>query len=548
MNIAKGGNHLLHFFVFPIFIGIIGGLSAIIFRELINITSHLCKGFGSPSDLYPLILPAVFLLNHYLSGKLLVYPEDVTIDRIAKKISLWKGGFDLKKGLIVSLLTSFNIGTGIPVGREGPIAKLGGVLSELFFKLLKVDRLHLPIYLTCGVSSAISATFNAPIAAVLFGLEVVLGRVNNYILIPLIISSSTAAVISYEAFGNFPAFYVPSLEYSNVSLLFIPIASILFSLVPLLYRMFLELFSRLRYSMRHMWREVILLVGFSAGLILFFFPETAGVGYVSVTKLFEDKFTGSESFGIFIAKFIGVVLSFGAGTFGGLMSPSIFMGAFFGYGIGSVFSAISPGIDPKLFALIGASSVLSGMSEAPFRSSLIVIELTHSYQVVVPILLTSVLTKYFVSIESELKFLKRALLHKGIDVENILIQQKSGKFKMHNFIVNVNPLYENSPIGVAKRRLINEGIRYIPVVRSPSTPILTGVVSLRNLRTGALFNDRKVKDIMTPEPFSLYTSSRFEDVLKVLALLDVNLVPVVDEEENYVGMFDVDSFLKFLSS
>ena len=544
-------NRLLHFFIFPTIIGVIGGLSAIVFRDLITVSSSLygILPFHSPHNFYPLIFPVVFLFTNYVSKKLLMSSEDITIDKIAKKISLWKGGFDLKKGLIVSLLTSFNIGLGIPVGREGPIAKLGGVLSELFFKLLKVDRLHLPIYLTCGVSSAISATFNAPVAAVLFGLEIVLGRVNNYILIPLIISSSTAAVVSHEAFGNFPAFYVPPINYSDRSLLFIPIAAILFSFVPLSYWMFLKLFSYLKYTMRHIWKGMVIFTGFVVGTILFFFPEAAGVGYESVTKLFGNNFTGLESLEIFVAKFVSVALSFGSGAFGGLMSPSIFMGAFYGYGVGNLFKIADPEINPALFALTGAASVLSGVSKAPFRSSLIMIELTHSYQLVVPILLTSVLTNYFISIEGEISFLKRALLHKGIDVENVLILRKSKNFNLKDFIVTVNPLYENSHLAVARKRLIDDKLRYIPVVRSPSNPILTGIVALRNLRVGALLDDgKKIKDIMTPEPFSLSISSNFEDVLKVLALLDVNLVPVVDEKENYVGMFDIDAFLKFLSS
>ncbi len=545
---------LIHFFVIPIIVGILGGFSAILFRKLIcfshTLLEKITSSFGVPLHyVYPIVIPVVFLFTYYLSKTFSVSPEDVTIDEVAKRISLKKGGFDLKKGLVVLGATSFNIGVGVPVGREGPIAKLGGVTSELLIKIIKIDRLHLPIYLTCGVSSAISATFNAPIAAILFGIEIVLGKINSYILIPLVVSSSVAAIVSQEAFGDFAAFTVPRLSFSDTEILFLPIAVTLLSLIPLFFWILFDFFSHLRYAFRHNWEKFVFVYGTIVGVILFFFPEAAGVGYEEITKLLNGQIPSFLSFQIFLAKFFAVTLAFGAGIFGGLMSPSIFLGAFGGFSIGELFKLIDPTVNPAVFALIGSASVLSGISKAPFRSSLIIIELTHSYQLVVPILLASIMTKYLLNLECEISFLKRALLNKGIDVENILTVKKAKDFKITQFLKFIPPLYENTHISVAQNRLLKEKWRYLPVVKSPHNNQLSGIVSLRDLRIISLLKDKnlKIKDIMTPEPFALPIKSSFEDILKALALLETNLIPVVDEKENYVGMFDVDEFLRFLS-
>jgi len=534
-------SQIVNLFLIPSLIGVLGGFSAILFRKLIALSR---EGFllisGGDNKFHLILLPFLFFFSYFVSRKLLVSPENVTIDDIAKKISLEKGGFNLKKGFLVLTLTSFNIGFGVPVGREGPIAKLGGVLSELFSKLFKIDRIHLPIYLTCGVSSAISATFNAPLAAVLFGIEIVLGKVNSYIIIPLVISSSVATLISREFLGDFTAFYVPKLHYQDMEIPLFLVVSLLSALMSVLFFVLLEFFTALRVVYRHYWGKVAFILGFLVGLLIFIYPEIAGVGYGSVTKLFLNGFSPDRALEIFIAKFLAVVLSFGSGVFGGLLAPSIFMGAFLGYFIGD-FSHF----DPRVFALVGSAAFLSGVSRAPFRSSLIIVELTHSYQLVIPILLTSVLTNYILGISNEISLIKRALLHKGISVEELL-KSNLEALNVESYLRFVKPVYETSHISHVLKRFLEDDVRYLPVVRSPHDQTLVGIVSIRDLRLAAVgeLSELHVKEIMTPEPFVLTLGAPPEEILKVIALFEVNLIPVVDNSGIYVGMFDVDKFLK----
>lgn len=529
--------HFEHFFFIPVALGVVGGFSALLFRKLISLFQDAYYHLFGTSSFYPFVMPFIFLLTFLISKRLFVSPENATIDEIARKIALERGGFDPKKGLLILGLTSFNIGFGAPVGREGPIAKLGGVLAELLNKLLRVDGLHFPIYLTCGVSSALSATFNAPVAAVLFGAEVVLGKVNSYVLIPLIVSSTTATVIARYFLGDFRAFVVPHLSYSVSELPLFPIVSLFAATVVLLMSALLKFFTFLRSSLRDYWHFSSVVLGLLVGFLLFLFPQTAGVGYHQITLLFHGKFSPEQAGEIAFVKALAVVLTFGSGVFGGFMAPSIFVGAFGGYSLGGLVSS-----NPGVFALVGAGALLTGISGAPLRSSLVIVELTHSYQLVVPVLFTSALTNYFLGALSQARFFKRTLFHRGIDVERLINFEE---LSVERFTAFVEPVLDNSPVSLLKERFVRTRERYIPVVNSSNR--LVGIVSLRDLRLTAFYGeDLKVKDVMTSEPFFIYRDSPPSELLKAIALLERGKLPVVEKDRTYLGMFDCDEFLKAL--
>ena len=219
--------------------------------------------------IYIFVIPAVFYISHKVISKAPINPSNITIDEIAKKIMLISGNFSLLKGFIVLILTSFSIGFGVPVGREGPIAKLGGLISEVFLKIIKAPRINLPIYLSAGVSSAIAATFNAPIAGIIFGIEMIMGKINSYILIPLIIACTTSTLISRELIGDFTAFYVPHLIYNNDYLIFVPIEAIFFGVLSLIFLFSIKKFRFLKYKYHQKWPEIVIFLGIFVGLLIY---------------------------------------------------------------------------------------------------------------------------------------------------------------------------------------------------------------------------------------------------------------------------------------
>ena len=455
---------------------------------------------------------------------------------------LMSGNFSLLKGFIVLGLTSFSIGFGVPVGREAPIAKLGGLASEIFLKLTKVSKINLPIYLSAGVSSAIAATFNAPIAGIILGIEMIMGKLNSYILIPLIIACSASTLISIELIGNFTAFYVPPLTYNNDYLFYVPIEGIFFGILSLIFLFSLKEFRFLRFKYQNKWSEIIIFLGFVVGFLIFLTPQIKGVGYNYIENIFHHQYSYSDIFFITLNKFISVIISIGSGLFGGVLSPSIFIGAFGGYYFGHFF----PSLDPRVFALVGTAAMLSGVTKAPLRSSVIIVELTHSYQLVLPILVASAITNYIISHFEEGYYFKRAMIQKGIDIDNEKILKNFTISKLKKYIIKTPTLNQNMHIKKALKVFKKEHISYLPVLENNK---LIGIISLRDIRKKHFFKKKhlKVKDIMSKHPFYLHENSSQKDIFKGITILNVNFIPFVDEKGNFIGMIDINKFLKDIS-
>ncbi len=537
-----------HFFIIPVLIGIIGGASAYLFRYVIDLFIQLYKYINIENWHYfhIITMPLIFLFSHWLITKLLKNRTNVTIEEIAKKISLMTGTFSLLKGFLVLLLTSMSIGFGVPIGREGPIAKLGGLLSEIFIKIFRVQHINIPIYLSAGVSAALAATFNAPIAGIFFGIEIIIGKINSYIVIPLIVACVTATLFAHQYIGYFTAFYVPHLEYNEEYFWFIPIGALFFTLIAVMMRYSFQKLREAKIRYRRKWRYVVILMGLIVGIIISIVPEARGVGYEYVTELYQHHFSSAYTLEVLIAKLIAVILSIGSGIFGGVMSPSIFLGAFGGYWFGSEFASF--GFDPRVFALIGSAAVLAGVSKAPLRSAIIITELTHSYQLLLPILLSSAISVYFLSKMEPGSYFKRSLMQKGIDIDNKSIINFLERCNIEEFVKPVKALHEEDTLEEVLKFFKRSKIRNLPVVDRNNR--LIGIVSLRHIRRHPIRHRDKhilVREIMKERPFYITSDNKKEDIFKAFTILSTTYVPYVDQSKRYKGMLDLGKLLKELS-
>lgn len=537
-----------HFFLIPILIGLIGGASAYLFRYVISLFEALYRLFNIDSWQYfhIITMPLIFLGSHLIIKKFLRNRSNVTIEEVAKKISLMTGKFSMLKGFLVLLLTSISIGFGVPIGREGPIAKLGGLFSEVFIKLFKVEHINAPIYLSAGVSAALSATFNAPIAGIFFGIEIIIGKINSYIVIPLMIACTTATLFAHKFIGYYTAFYVPQLEYNDEFFWFIPLGALFFTFIAVILKFSFNKLKIVKKQYRSKWHYIVVLMGFVVGLIISFLPEVKGVGYEYVSKLFEDVYVSHYTLEVFLAKLVAVILSLGSGMFGGIMSPSIFLGAFGGYWFGSEFGSF--GFDPRIFALIGSAAVLAGTSKAPLRSAIIITELTHSYQLLLPILLSSAISVYFLSKMEPGSYFKRSLMQRGIDIDNTSIMNFIKKCDIMQFVKKIQPIKADDNLGNAIKKFRRQRLHNLPVVDNEG--VLIGSIALKSIRRPSLMLKRDkilVKDIMSERPFYIESNNLEEGLFKAFTILNNTYVPYVDSNKKYQGVINLNSLLKELS-
>ena len=539
-------------FTFPIFIGVIGGFSAILVRVIINYSSALASAINYLPSLkyfYLFSIPVIFLISSLLINKFLNDTSNPTIDSVAKSIALKKGRLDYKKGLASVTLTAINIGLGTPVGREGPIAKFGGSFTALFLKMFKIEGAAIPLFVTCGVSSALAATFNAPIAAVVFGLEIILGRLSVSVIVPLSVSSAIATIISRYFLGNYPTFYVHKLTYGYMFLLAVPIFSLAFSFMVVFFesiqRSIIKFYNRASLSFYS--RAVI--GGIAVGILIFLFPNAASLGYKQVSQLFAHGYSFEDSFTLSTIKAIALAITFASGMFGGIFAPSIFIGAFLGFSIGG-FAGHFMNIDPLSVALIGTAAITSGISSAPFRSSLIVIELTQNYQMAIPILLASVITLYFTHLFEERLHFSRTILQKGFDIADFSYRKKLEDLNITNFIdTDIPTLKKNIKLKDVIFELMNSPSSYFPVLENDK---IIGILSFRDVRL--MYNKKNrlettVEELMTHNPNVLTLTSNGMDVFEFLARIDTTHIPVVNNKKDriYEGMLNVNSFSKFVS-
>ena len=539
-------------FIIPAVVGIIGGFSAILMRELVkysSLSASLFDVFGSKGYFYIVLIPLLFLISAFVIERFMDDFTNPTIDSVARSIVLRKGRLNYKKGIASVVLTAINIGFGVPVGREGPIAKLGGSLTSFVLKYIKIEGSNIPLLVSCGVSSALAATFNAPIAAIIFGLEIILGRLSFNVIIPLSISSAVGTIISRHFLGNYPAFYLPRLSYTYMLLLFIPVFSFLFALLVYSFEAVYGLVEALYERFKLSFYTKALVGGLIVGILLCFYPDAASLGYDKVGMLFSGNFSYPEAIILGIVKLIALAVTFASGMFGGVFAPSIFGGAFFGFAIGGFFHQFIPTIDPLSVALIGTAATTASVSSAPFRSTLIVVELAQNYHMIVPLIIGSVMTMYFSHVLEEKMHFSRSIMQKGFDITNKKYAAQLKALKIVNFI-------DSTLITLKKDDFVKDVI--FDLMKSPSSYFavledgkLVGVLSFRDIRLLGEFEsaNMRVVDVMTHNPNFLTISANGLDVFEFIAHIDVDYIPVVINEKNrkYVGMLDVNSFLKYAS-
>jgi len=540
---------LFHFLIHPILIGFLGGISALLFRFLI-LSFEKAINYLHISSFFIIIYPVVFIFSNYLIHKVLFEPSAITLDNIAKKIVFWRGGFSPLKSFFVLILTSLNIAIGLPVGREAPIAKFGALLGEIYIKISRIrNSIDIPLYLSTSVASAIAATFNAPLAGIILGLEIIIGKLNLYILLPLIVSTTTATLISREFWGDFASLKLPHLQFEDIYFFLVPIISIFFALITLLLFYSFNFFKLLRLTLKERWYYIIGINGFITALILKFVKEAQGIGYSYIFQLYNLKFPFLKVLAIFIAKLITLILTIGSGLFGGLMSPSIFLGSFGGFALGSLFKLGFSSIDPRVVALVGSTAMLSGISRAPLRSTILIIELSHSYQLLLPSLIAASFTSWLVAKFEPGSYFRRSLIQQGLNIDDPKVIQLLKELNLENYVEKIPPLYSQTSVTKAIKIFSKFHLRLLPVVNRKRE--LVGIVSIRDFMKilGSFHNpsSKNVIEILNKTPVVLKNDSDLNEILKVLSLAGTEYIPFVDKNNRYLGMLNLQKLFKDIS-
>ncbi|MBN1121729.1 MAG: chloride channel protein [Anaerolineae bacterium] len=397
-------------------IGLLTGLGAVAFRYLIQGVGWI--GYGWLPGLfarwgmgkwYVVLVPS---LGGLIVGLLVYYfareAKGHGVPEVMEAVALRGGRIRPRVAIIKSLASSISIGSGGSVGREGPIVQIGAALGSSIGQLLHLSDERIRNLVACGAAGGIAATFNAPIAGVIFALEVILGEFSVAYFSTVVISAVSASVIGQAVFGDMPAFEVP-MEYSLQSVweyALYPVLGVLAGLIGVVFVRLLY-WSEDRFDdWKHIpeWIKPAVGGALLGGLALSYpillginwdtTPQIFNVGYEVIESALANQLPLKVVLALILLKLIATSLTLGSGGSGGIFAPSLFMGAMLGASFGLLMQKLFPGITAPAgaYALVGMAAVFSASAHAPITAVLILFELTGDYRIILPLMLTVVIS------------------------------------------------------------------------------------------------------------------------------------------------------------
>jgi len=388
--------------------GVLGALATIAFRrciELIQWTlSGQAKGFVEMARALPwtvrLWLPAA---GGLIAGGILVLSQRRTKgpanSDYMEAIAIGDGVVPVWQSAWRSVSSLFTIGFGGSIGREGPMVQLAALAGSVIGRVVHFDPQRLRLLVACGAAAGITSAYNAPIAGAFFVTEIVLGSIAMENFGPVVVASVVANITMREFGGYRPPYEMP--EFPAIAgpevLLFVALGFLCGAAAP----QFLRLIELARTQFRRLPVSLPLRLaigGLVVGIISVWVPEVWGNGYSVVNSILHSPWTWTALVVVLVCKLVATAATVGSGAIGGVFTPTLFVGATLGSLFGLAVHTLWPHGTSGAFAyaMVGMGAFLAGATQAPLMAILMIFEMTLSYQVVLPLMLSCVVA-YFVA-------------------------------------------------------------------------------------------------------------------------------------------------------
>jgi CIC family chloride channel protein len=407
---ARGGDYVF-LLLMAAFIGLLGGLSAILFDLLIG---------GFQTGFWGVLNPTMETLREIPRWKILLVPgigglvvglittflvaeaKGHGVPEVIKAVALNGGKIRGRVALAKTIASAVTIGSGGSAGREGPIIQIGAAIGSRIGQAIGMSKRSLRTLVGCGAAAGIAATFNAPVAGALFAGEVILGEVGLAQFSPIVISSVIATVVARGWRGNTPVFTAPECTFASPwELLAYILLGLLCGLVSLAYihlSAASEHFFESRRGLHKAFQPAV--GGLMVGAIALVLPQIMGDGHHLSNYAFTHPGGVLLLLALLFAKMIATTLTLGSGGSGGVFSPAITIGALLGAAIGTLAEPALVGRFGGIaaYSLVGMAGLISGSMLAPITAILMVFEITNNYSIILPVMIVAILSTAFVMI------------------------------------------------------------------------------------------------------------------------------------------------------
>ena len=568
--------------VMAIIVGVATGFAAVFFIRLIQYIQFFFysgseKIFPALGRLWIIIIPVIGgLLVGPIITKFATEAKGHGVPEVMQALILRGGRIRPRVALAKIIASALCIGTGGSAGREGPIVQVGSALGSSVGQWLHLSDERIKNLVACGAAAGIAATFNAPIAGVVFAIEVLLSELQVAVFGNVVVSAVAASIVSRIFLGSRPAFEIPGYVMNS------PWEIILYIILGLLAAFVGILFIRMLYFTEDVFEQLAIplwlkpaIGSLLLGILAFSYPYLGTISYISSADMslglplvenyphifgsgfvfLEEVLQGHAPFFlIFLLIFLkplATSFTLGSGNSGGVFAPSLFTGAMLGGAFGYLAMRLFPGltIEVGAYALVGMAAVFSAAARAPLTSMLIVFEMSNDYRLILPLMAAGMVASTFAQwLHPEsiytLKLSKRGIrFAQGRDMD---IMQT----------VQVEEVMNKAPITVHNEQSVADLFAAFQETHLGGFPVLNnnnelyGIVTMQDMertiqdmertlhRKDVNLRDLKIWDVATPSPVTVFPDEPIWSAIRKMAPRDLARLPVVarSNPKQFVGL------------
>ncbi len=391
------------FLILSVFIGIFSGLAVVCFRFAIGWCRLYLLGSGA------VLSPTRLLLAPTLAGLVIavlvihVFPRarGSGVNQTKAALYIYNGYIPIRTAIGKFITAALAIGSGHSLGPEDPSLQIGACLASVLGRQMRLSRDRMRLIAPVGAAAGLAAAFNAPISAVLFVIEEVIGRWTAGILGSVVLSAVSSVVVMRWFLGSESLFRIPAVQLERPSeLIAYAILGVVGGLASVLFSAGIATL-RPRFKALPRWTQYLqppvagLLIGVMAVLGA---PQVMGAGYEAMDEAMHGRFTWQFLAMLAVLKIVATLLSFVSGTPGGMFAPTLFIGAMLGAAVGGAEHVVLPHLSgsPGTYALVGMGVLFAGFLRAPMTSVFMVLEVSGNYSIILPVIVANTIA-YLIS-------------------------------------------------------------------------------------------------------------------------------------------------------
>ncbi len=535
-------------------IGFVGGLGSIAFKALILLFKYLFYGATSTDGFlatvvalpwqWRLFAPAV---GGLIIGPLIYYlvPEAKGhgVPEVMEGVSFHDGKLRLRVVPMKALISAICIGSGGSAGREGPIVQIGSAFGSTVGQFLNLSAARTKTLLAAGAAAGIAGTFYAPLAGVIFSIEVILRKIRPTDFAIIVIASVIGTAISNTyAGGIYAVFDIPVHEMITMwELLLYAGLGFVGAVVALIY-------TNTLYAMEDIFEKFPLhpalipaLGGLLLGLLALYIPQIHATGYPVMEEALHGNLPLQLVFIFMVAKILATILTLGSGGSGGIFAPALFIGSMMGSTYGHLVNNWLPNMTggPGSYAMVGMGAVFAGATHAPLTAVIILFEMTHDHRIILPMMFACIISSFVTKIYQKKNIYTTKLLNRGLDIDSVEEHEKLEKITVREAMTpDPITISEETTIKEARKSFEKSFYSHLPVVSSDSGELI-GILSHHQVFDVDPENDQQIaREVSVPPGTTIFEDDNLLQALELISQISMKIIPVIatDGSNRLVGI------------